>query len=55
MNRLELTPHDFVKQINSDGMVSVGDDAHSIYENIKKISKLSNEYVEFLRKSGYEI
>ncbi|MEI6554871.1 MAG: DUF2971 domain-containing protein [Paludibacter sp.] len=55
LNRLELTPHDFVKQINSDGRISVVTDAHSIYETIKNISVLSNEYIEFLRKNGYEI
>ncbi len=55
MNRLELTPHDFVKQMNSDGRIFVGDDAHSIYETIKNISILSNEYVELLRKNGYAI
>ncbi len=55
MNRLELTPNDFVKQINSDGRISVIEDAYDIYETIKNISFLSNEYVEFLKKNGYEI
>ncbi len=55
MNRLELTPHDFVKQINSDGRISVSDDAYNIYETIKNISILSNDYVDFLRKNGYDI
>lgn len=55
MNKLELTPHDFVKQINSDGRIFVVTDAHSIYETIKNISILSKEYVEFIRQEGYEI
>lgn len=55
LNKLELTPHDFVKQINSDGRISVVTDAHRIYEITKNISILSNEYVKFLRNNGYEI
>jgi hypothetical protein len=55
MNSLELTPHDFAKQINSDGRVFVVTDAQRIFDTMKNIISLSNKYREFIRKKGYEI
>lgn len=53
-SKFGLIPFDFAKQVNSNGRISVEPDT-KILEKIMDIKKTSNDYVEFLRKSGIEI
>lgn len=49
-----LTPHDFVKQTNSDGRIMVLDYAHAILSNINKLATDMSTYKAYLISEGYE-
>ena len=51
----ELTPHDFVKQTNSDGRVLALDDAHNILKVVKNFNGISKKYIDFLKLHKYEL
>ena len=52
---LQLTPHDFTIQLNSNGAVRPHDRAGHILETVKKSNIDTSKYLKFLEKDGYAI
>ena len=50
---LQLTPHDFAIQLNSNGYVKPQDWAANILETVYKSNEDTIEYLKFLQKEGY--
>lgn len=50
---LQLTPHDFTIQLNSNGAVRPQDCAGRILETVKKSNLDTSKYLKYLKENGY--
>jgi len=50
---LQMTPHDFAVQVNSNGAVRPNDCAGRILETVKKSNIDTSKYLKYLKENGY--